>query len=239
MRICAIDREVLARSPFLALIFLAHGDRWVTCGSVRLRSISTLEGLLMVVAIAEPKTKLYTAEEYLTLEVGSEIRNEYNNGKILPMAGGTPNHNEMMGNLVFILKASLKRQPYSVFVADQRLAIPDRNLYTYPDVMVVPPPVELQPGRKDTVINPILIVEVLSDSTKAYDRDEKFAAYRTIPTFQEYVLIDQARHHVEHYVKQNAHQWLFTEYDGPDAIVPLATISVQVALVDLYESVEF
>jgi Uma2 family endonuclease len=193
----------------------------------------------MVVPIAEPQTKRYTADEYLALEMESEIRNEYDDGEILPMAGGTPNHNELTGNLVFILKAALKGKPYSVFVADQRVAIPDRNLYAYPDVMVLSRPLELKPGRKDTVMNPILIMEVLSDSTKAYDRDQKFAAYRSIPTFQEYVLIEQTHFHVEHYMKQATNQWLFTEYDGQDAIVMLASISVEIPLLDLYENVEF
>jgi Uma2 family endonuclease len=104
--------------------------------------------------------------------------------------------------------------------------------------MVIPRPVGLQQGRTDTVMNPILIAEVLSKSTKEYDRDEKFAAYRSIPTFQEYLLIDQYRPHVEQYVKQDAHQWLFTEYDGIDARVKLSSVPVEIGLADLYENVE-
>ncbi len=191
----------------------------------------------MVVTVAEAKT--YTADEYLALEVESETRSEYRNGAILPMTGGTPIHNQITGNLIFLLKAALRRQPYSIFVTDQRLWIPDHNIYTYPDVMVIPRPIALQPGRKDTVINPILIVEVLSDSTENYDRGDKFAAYRTIKTLQEYLLIDQSQHHVEQYARQNANQWLFTEYDGEEARVALASIPVEIALVDLYEDVEF
>ncbi len=179
----------------------------------------------------------YTAEEYLALEVESATRNEYRNGEIVPMTGGTPTHNEVIGDLIFLLKVALKGKPYSIFVADQRLWIPDRNLYTYPDSMVIPHSVELQPGRKDTVINPILIVEVLSDSTKACDRDEKFAAYRTIATFQEYLLIDQSQCHVEQYTKQDVNQWLFTDHNGQDARVRLASIPVEIALADLYENV--
>ncbi|KJH72763.1 Uma2 family endonuclease [Aliterella atlantica] len=190
----------------------------------------------MTATVIEPK--IYTAEEYLALEVESETRNEYRNGEIVPMTGGTPAHNEIIGNLIFILKAALKGKPYSIFVTDQRLSIPERNIYAYPDAMIVPRPIELQPGRKDTVINPILIAEVLSDSTKAYDRDEKFAAYRTIATFGEYLLIDQSRLHVEQYVKQSANQWLFTEYNGQEAI-SLATVAVEINLADLYENVEF
>lgn len=198
-------------------------------------------------AIVPPPAKIYTAEEYLALEVESPTRHEYRNGEIVEMTGGTPTHNELIRSLVFLLSLALRGQPYQIFVAEQRLWIPalseiparGRNLYTYPDVMVVPRPVELQAGRKDTVMNPILIAEVLSDSTKAYDRDEKFAAYRTIASFQEYLLIDQSRFQVEQYVKQSANQWLFTEYSGEDASVLLSAIAAEIALAALYENVEF
>ena len=188
--------------------------------------------------IASPPTKIYTPNEYLVLEVEANIRNEYRNGEIVPMTGGTPAHNEITGDLIFLLKAALKGQPYSIFVADQRLWISDCNLYTYPDVMIVPRPIALQPGRKDTVTNPIFIAEILSNSTKAYDRDEKFAAYRTISGFQEYVLIDQYKSHVEQYVKQDVNQWLFTEYRG-EARFKLSSVAVEIALANLYENVEF
>ncbi len=182
-------------------------------------------------------SKLYTAEEYLALEIESEIRNEYRKGEIIPMTGGTPEHNEIIRMLVFLLTAALRKQPYSIFVTDQRLWIPDCNLYTYPDIMVLPRPIDLQPGRKDTVINPILIAEVLSDSTQGYDRGDKFAAYRTIPSFQEYLLIAQDRPRVEQYVKKAPHQWLFTEYSGQDAVLTLATVGVELSLADIYEAI--
>lgn len=187
-----------------------------------------------MLTISDPKT--YSAEEYLALELESNLRNEYRNGEILPMTGGTPEHNELIRALTVILSLSLHRKPYQVFLTDQRLWIPDCNLYTYPDLMVIPRPVELKLGRKDTVINPILIVEVLSDSTKAYDRDDKFAAYRTIPTFQEYLLIDQTRIYVEQYSKQSPNQWLFTEHNGKTAQIQLSSVSVEIALADLYEN---
>jgi Uma2 family endonuclease len=189
--------------------------------------------------IASLPTKIYTPEEYLALEVEADTRHEYRSGEIVEMPGGTPTHNEIIGNLIFLLKSALRGQPYSAFVTDQRLWIPDRKIYTYPDVMVVPRPVELQPGRKDTVINPVVIVEVLSNSTEAYDRGEKFATYRTIATVQEYLLVDQYQAHVEHYVKQGANRWLFTEFSGEDAKVALVTVPVEIALADLYEEVEF
>jgi Uma2 family endonuclease len=191
----------------------------------------------MVLAVTEVKT--YTADEYLALEVESDTRNEYRGGEIVPMTGGTPDHNQIAVVLNALLWFALRGKNYSIFSADQRLWIPNRNIYTYPDSMAILRPAELQQGRTDTVTNPILIAEVLSKSTKAYDRDEKFAAYRTISTFQEYLLIDQYRPHVEHYVKQDVHQWLFTEYDGTDARVKLSSVPVEIRLADLYENIEF
>jgi Uma2 family endonuclease len=189
--------------------------------------------------IATTKPELYTAEDYLALEVESAVRSEFRNGEIVAMTGGTPAHNEIIRMFVFLLTAALRKQPYSIFVTDQRLWIPKATLYTYPDVMVTPRPPDLKPGRKDTVMNPILIGEALSNATEGYDRGKKFTHYRTIETFQEYVLIDQYRPHVEQYVKQSANQWLFTEYIGLEATFTLASVSVEIALADLYEAIEF
>lgn len=188
--------------------------------------------------IAQPEIKHYTVEEYLELEVACEIRNEYRNGEIVPMTGGTPNHNDIAGNLYILLK-SAKGKDYRIFYVDQRLWIPGANLYTYPDVMVLPKPLELQTGRKDTVVNPCFIAEVLSKSTQNYDRGEKFVAYRTIPSFQEYLLIDQFKIHVEHHVKVAENQWLFSEYDDPTIALHLRTLELQIQIADLYENIDF
>lgn len=183
--------------------------------------------------------KNYTPEEYLAFEVDSDTRHEYIKEKIIPMTGGTPEHNEIASILNAILRVSLKGQPYSIFIADQRLWIPDRKLYTYPDVMVIQRPIELQAGRRDTIVNPILIAEILSKSTKSYDRDEKFSAYRTISTFQEYLLIDQYTLHVERYFKAESSQWILSEYSDMDACIELASISCEISLADLYNDIEF
>ncbi len=155
----------------------------------------------------------YSPEEYLELEVNSEERHEYIDGQIIPMTGGTPNHNQIALNISGALNFTLKRQPYRVFVTDQRLWISHRRIHTYPDVMIVKTPLEYEEGRRDTLINPVFIAEVLSKSTKSYDRDEKFAAYRTISSFHEYVLIDQYRMHVEQYFKTENNKWIFSEYE--------------------------
>lgn len=183
--------------------------------------------------------KIYTPEEYLDFEIDSEIRHEYINGEIIPMTGGTPEHNEIASILNAALRVSLKGKPYSIFIADQRLWIPNRALYTYPDVMVVPRPLQRQQGRTDTITNPVAIAEVLSKSTKSYDRDEKFSAYRTIPTFQEYLLIDQYTVHVEQYSKTDFNKWIFTEYNDPESSISLSSIPFEIRLADVYEGLEF
>jgi Uma2 family endonuclease len=181
----------------------------------------------------------YSIEEYLALEVDATERHEYRDGAIVLMSGGLPNHNRISRNLCTAMTVGLRGQPFEVFVADQRLWMPLTRLYTYPDVMVIAGELVLQPGRKDTVTNPVLIVEVLSKSTQAYDRGEKFTAYRSIPSFAEYVLVDQYSQHIEHYVKTSAKKWDFQEYDETDTVVRLGTIGLDITIADIYDKVEF
>ena len=183
--------------------------------------------------------KTYTPIEYFAIEESTQLRHRYCNGEIIPMPGGTPNHNEITLIFIALLMKKLKKNPYKVFGADLRLWIPEKNTYNYPDVMVVPKPVELQPGRKDTVTSPIFIAEVLSNATKNYDRSEKFIDYRTIPSFQEYLLIDQYKPHVEQYIKQGANQWLLVEYGRLEDSFLLPSLGIEISLADLYENVEF
>ena len=185
------------------------------------------------------KKTIATVEEYFELEFSSEERYEYADGEIRLLAGGTPNHNFLVGNLLVVLKPLLKNRSYGIFVLAQRLWLPERNIYTYPDIMVLEKPIQLQEGRDDTVINPCLIAEVLSKSTKDYDHGEKFIAYRTMETFQEYLLIDQYRVHVEHYVRTAANQWLLSEYKDPEVTLTLSSVDVQLKIADLYENIEF
>jgi len=190
----------------------------------------------MVTQLAQ---KTYTVDEYLELEIASDLRNEYRNGEIIPMTGGTPNHNDISGNLYLLLKPLLKGKEFRIFHVDQRLWIPTVSMNTYPDVMVAPKPLEMQTVRKDTITNPCFIAEVLSKTTQNYDRSEKFAYYRTISTFQEYLLIDQYRIHVEHHVKTAVNQWLFSEYNDPSVIISLKLADVQLQIAELYENIEF
>lgn len=182
--------------------------------------------------------RIYTPDEYLELELVSETRNEYRNGAIIPMTGGTPDHNELAINLAALLKSALRGKSYRIFGADQRLWIRDRKLYTYPDVMVVEKPLQLQTGRTDTVTNPCFIAEVLSKSTQDYDHGEKFSAYRTLDSFREYLLIDQYSIHVEHYVKTAAHQWLLSEYSDLNVTLFLNTFDAPIEIIALYENID-
>lgn len=187
---------------------------------------------------AEEK-RYYTPEEYLEFEVASDERHEYIDGEIALMTGGTPNHSQITLNLGGSLNFGLKRKPYRVFTTDQRVWIPQKRLYTYPDVYVVQGELEYQTGRRDTITNPVLIAEVLSASTRSYDKDEKFAAYRTIPTFQEYLLIDQYTMHVEQYFKTDQKHWVFSEYEDANELLILKSIPFEIELADLYDKVEF
>ncbi len=181
--------------------------------------------------------KVYTEEEYLALEVESDIRSEYRDGEIIPMTGGTPEHNRIVVKLVVLLTLALEDKPYVTFTMDQRLWIPQAKNHTYPDVMVLSEPVSLEPGRKDTVVEPTLVAEVLSNSTKSYDRGDKFVMYRTIQTLQEYVLIDQYKVCVERYEKQAENQWLLTEYKSPSDEIALSSVPVKLSLNNLYKGV--
>ena len=186
----------------------------------------------------KPETKTYTEVEYVDFETQSELRHEYRDGDILEMTGGTPDHNQIAANLITALTFALRRKPYRAFITDQRLWIPDANTHTYPDAIVVREPLELKPGRTDTVMNPIFIAEVLSKSTRNYDLGEKFQLYRTIPNLMEYVTIEQYAPHVEHHVKTDR-GWLLRDIDGLEAKLVLESIAVEVELADLYDKVEF
>ncbi|MEH2374357.1 Uma2 family endonuclease [Nostoc sp.] len=181
----------------------------------------------------------YTPEEYLEIEEKAEYKSEYCDGKIIPMRGGTTNHNKIALNLAASLKITLRRKNYDVYIGDVRLWIPRYRQHTYPDVMVI----EGQPiytgTSTTTVMNPMLIAEVLSKSTKNYDQGDKFLYYRSIPEFKEYILIDQYQYHVMQYVKTAENQWSFTELEHESAILSLQTVDFQIELGDLYEQVNF
>ncbi len=181
----------------------------------------------------------YSPTEYLELEEQSEYRHAYQDGEIIEMTGGTRNHNRISLNLSTRLDLELKSQGYEVFMADMRLWIPRPRQYIYPDVMVMAGEPIFQEKRTNTVINPLVIAEVLSKSTSAYDRGDKFAYCRSIPEMREYVLIDQYTCHVEQFSKTEEGKWLLTEYESLDDQLALPAIALQIPLKDLYDRVNF
>jgi Uma2 family endonuclease len=181
----------------------------------------------------------YTPEEYLELEETADYKSEYIDGQIIPMAGGTINHNQIALNLSTELNYAFKKQSYRVYMGDLRLWIAQKRIYTYPDVMIIAGEAEFFNDRKDVITNPQIIVEVLSKSTKNYDREDKFEAYRTIPTFQEYLLIDQYRVYVEQFSKIGKKQWNLREYDEEDEAIAFASVPFEISLQDLYNKVNF
>ena len=195
----------------------------------------------MVIATA---TERYTLEEYLELEEQAVEKHEYRNGEIVSMPGGTANHNAITGNVYAEIRRYVRGQGYKLFINDMRLWLPACQNYVYPDVMVVAGHPIYQNDEPTAILNPCLIVEVLSESTEAYDRGEKFQKYRTIPALQEYLLFSQHDYCVEQFVKTDDLGWLYKEYRGQDAALPLQSILLQenrvtLSLADLYEAVDF
>ncbi|AFY76420.1 MAG: Uma2 family endonuclease [Hydrococcus sp. C42_A2020_068] len=183
--------------------------------------------------------KYFSVEEYLTLEEAAEYKSEYIDGQIIPVAGGSINHNQIALNFSTELNFAFKRLDYRVFMGDVRLWIPQKRIFTYPDVMVVTGEPEYFNNRTDTITNPSVIIEVLSKSTQSYDKGEKFDAYRTIATFQEYILIDQNRIYIEQYSKTAKKQWTLYEYDEEDERISLSSVELQISLRDIYNKIKF
>ncbi|MCU0644605.1 MAG: Uma2 family endonuclease [bacterium] len=183
--------------------------------------------------------KYYTPEEYLQLEEQADYKSEYYKGEIFAMSGGSVNHNLIIGNVHASLYQKMRDSKCFAFMNDVRLWIDEKNLFTYPDIMIVCSKIEFYQDRNDTITNPLVIFEVLSESTKNYDRGEKFVFYRSIPSFQEYILIDQAKIHVEHFSIGEQGKWILSEYDDPDNVLKLNKVDFQIPLKDIYHRVEF
>ncbi len=183
--------------------------------------------------------RYYTIEEYLALEEKADSKSEYIDGEIIPMAGGSDSHNQIALNFSTELNFAFKRQNYKVYISDMRLWIQKRGIYTYPDVMVIAGEPEFFENRRDIITNPKVIIEVLSKSTESYDKEDKFKAYRTIPSFEEYLLIEQDRIYVEHYSKKSNKRWSLQKYDDKNEKISLKTIPFEITLQDLYNKVKF
>ncbi|NJL23174.1 MAG: Uma2 family endonuclease [Leptolyngbyaceae cyanobacterium SM1_3_5] len=179
----------------------------------------------------------YTPEEYLKLEEAADFKSEYRNGKIIPNISNSINHNRILGN--FAAAAHFALNQYEVFIANLRLWIPKKRIFTYPHAMIVAGEPKCYSDRTDTITNPQVIIEVLSASTEDYDRQGKYRAYRSISTFQEYLLIDQSCISVEHYSKTGKKKWSMQEYDEEDEAIEFTSVPFQISLADLYQKVKF
>ena len=182
----------------------------------------------------------YSPEEYLQLEETAEYKSEYIDGLIIPMAGGTTNHNRIALNVSTELNFAFKQQDYEVFMGDVRLWIAQHRIYTYPDVMVIVGEPIYWDNRTDTITNPIVIIEVLSESTEQFDRGEKFLRYGNWnPNLTDYMLVSQDKPLIEHYIRQTDGGWTLYRYSGSDADFTIETINCRFKLADIFDRVEF
>jgi Uma2 family endonuclease len=188
---------------------------------------------------AQPKPFISEAE-YLELERASVTKHEYFAGDIFAMTGASEQHNLIASNVTAALHRQLRGRSCRIYPSDMRIKVMQTGLNTYPDSTIVcGPPQFTDPIRRDTLINPAVIIEILSPSTERYDRGLKFQNYRTIDSLQEYILIAQETQHIERYTRHAEHQWILTEAIGPEATIHLTTLSVALDLSDVYEQVEF
>jgi Uma2 family endonuclease len=187
---------------------------------------------------AIPKTKL-TPEEYLDFERKSEERHEYFNGEVFAMSGTKRNHNVIAWNIGGELRQKLKGKNCEAYPAGMRVFVPETGLYTYPDLVVVCGEPKFQDNVFDTLLNPNLLIEVLSESTESYDRGKKFQHYRSIESLQEYVLVAQDEARIEKYVKQGDGFSLLSEAVGLESAIKFDSINCDIRLSEVYDKIDF
>lgn len=185
---------------------------------------------------SEPTRRL-TQQQYLACERAASHKSEYFRGTAFARSGASPTHVLIVSNVVASLHGQLRHGPCSVYSTDLRVKVSASGLYTYPDVVVICGETEFDDEHRDTVVNPSLLVEVLSESTRDYDRGAKFEQYRKIRSFKEYVLIAQDECHVEHYVRQADDRWLLAETNQMEDTLVLGSINARLTLLEVYEKV--
>lgn len=181
---------------------------------------------------------IYNAEEYLALEKTADYRSQFYDGEIFAMAGASRRHNVAAGNLYANLHFQLRNRPCEIYQNDMRVKV-SRDLYTYPDIVIVCGEPRIEKKHGENLLDPLIIIEVLSPSTEKFDRGEKAQLYRLMPSLEEYVLISQDKMHVEHFVRQKNGGWLLTELSDAGDILELPTIACQVSLSDVYAKIDF
>jgi|SRR5215210_123637 len=183
---------------------------------------------------SDPKT-LLTEKEYLAIERQAESRSEFYGGEMFAMAGASRRHNRIVTNLVTALDNQLRERPCNVYSNDMRVKIPNTGLFTYPDLVVTCGQEEFADDQQDILLSPLVILEVLSDSTEAYDRGKKFEHYQNIGSLSTYVLVTQGAPRIERYVRQESGRtWIYTEAHEIDAVVGIEAIGCDLRLEDVY-----
>ncbi len=187
------------------------------------------------------RNSAYSIQEYLTRERANTDRHEYIAGAIYAMAGGSEQHNIIVGNVYASLHAQLRRRQCTIYPSDMRVFIPKIPRYTYPDISIVCGPAQFEDGKRDILLNPTIIIEVLSPSTEKYDRGTKFKHYWSLPSVQEYILIDQETYRLERFARHpdEPQIYLFEVYTDPQDQISLSAIQCTLLLADIYEKVVF
>jgi len=189
--------------------------------------------------VATVPKRYLTPEEYLHREKDAEFRSEYFRGEMFAMAGTSANHNLIVGNCVQTLGQQLKKKPCRVYPSDLKLRIEATGLYTYPDLSVVFGDPQIETNGGDVLLNPVVLVEVLSETTEAYDRGKKSENYRTIPSLKHYVLIAQDRHSIDCFTRKHDGSWVLTSCQSLDENIELEAIDCQLAASEVYDKVVF
>lgn len=188
-------------------------------------------------ALAKQKPKFYSANEYLSVERESEIRHEYVNGEVYEMAGANKRHNLISANIIRLIGNQILDRSCSVYGSDMRIKIQSAEKYTYPDVVALCGPEEFEDAAEDNLLNPAVIIEVLSKTTEAYDRGAKFAYYQAIESLREYILVTQEPFRVEQFVRKDSNTWTYFEFSSADDVVKLDSIGCELTLRDIYHKV--
>lgn len=190
---------------------------------------------------ASSKHHRYTVEEYLEIERRTGQKHSFINGRIIPIAGANPPHLRIAGNIFGQLYMALLNRPeFEIFNADTKIYLPKLKTYYYPDALVVAGKPEFAPEEIGAILNPILIVEVLSESTGRFDKGAKFSDYQTLPSFREYILIHQDRPQIDAFVRQDdPNLWRTSEFSGLDNEVYFQSIDIKLALSNIYRNVSF
>ncbi|TAG97940.1 MAG: Uma2 family endonuclease [Oscillatoriales cyanobacterium] len=207
-----------------------------------------LGGAIVVIASTKPPTLTdptktrFTLDEYRAMEETAEERHEYCNGEIITMSGGSEVHSAIACNLLIYLGFLLRDTDFRLYNSDLRVWIPEYQRGTYTDLMVVNGEPEFNADRTDEILNPLLIVEVLSPSTEAYDRTEKFRKYRSIPSFCEYLLVSQTEPYIEQYYncdRPSGDRWQLQVYDGLDRAIELHSLNIELPMSEVYRRINF